>query len=98
RRTREIGLRMALGAEPGRVVWLVMREVVLLTAIGIGLGLPLSIGIGRFMESQFFGVSPTDPLTLVLATLTLVSVALAAGYVPAGQATRVDPIRALRAE
>jgi len=98
RRTREIGVRMALGAEPGRVVWLVMREVVLLAAIGIGVGLPLSVAAGRLMQSQFFGVSPTDPLTLTLATFTLLAVALAAGYVPAGQATRVDPMRALRAE
>ena len=98
RRTREIGLRMALGAEPGRVVWLVMREVVMLAAIGIGVGLPLAIAAGRLMRSQFFGVSPTDPVTLVLATVTLLTVALAAGYVPAGHATRVDPMRALRAE
>jgi predicted permease len=98
RRTREIGVRVALGAEPGRVVWLVMREVVLLAAIGIGVGLPLALAVGRFMRSQFFGVSPTDPLTLVVATVTLLTVALAAGYVPAGQATRVDPMRALRAE
>jgi len=98
RRTREIGVRMALGAEPGRVMWLVMREVVVLAAVGIGLGLPLSLAAGRFMQSQFFGVSPTDPVTLSLATVTLLAVALAAGYVPAGQATRVDPMRALRAE
>jgi len=98
RRTREIGVRMALGAESGRVVWLVMREVVLLAAIGIGVGLPLSVAAGRLMRSQFFGVSPTDPLTLALATFTLLAVALAAGYIPAGQATRVDPMRALRAE
>jgi len=98
RRTREIGVRMALGAEPGRVIWLVMREVVVLAAVGIGLGLPLSLAAGRFMQSQFFGVSPTDPVTLSLATVTLLAVALAAGYVPAGQATRVDPMRALRAE
>ena len=98
RRTREIGLRMALGAEPGRVVWLVMREVVLLAVLGVGLGLPLAIGLGRLMRSQFFGVSPADPLTLLVATVALVTVALTAGYVPAGQATRVDPMKALRSE
>jgi ABC-type antimicrobial peptide transport system permease subunit len=98
RRTREIGVRMALGAEKNNVLWLVLREVALLTAIGAGIGLPAAIGLSRFVRSQLFGLEPTDPLTLGLATLTLVAVALAAGYLPANRATRIDPMVALRYE
>jgi len=98
RRTREIGLRMALGAQPTGVVWLVMREVATLALFGVVIGLPAAIGVGHLVSSQLYGVSPTDPLTLIVATVTLLSVALLAGYIPAGQATRIDPIRALRWE
>jgi predicted permease len=98
RRTREIGLRMALGADARSVVWMVMREVVLLAAIGLALGVPLSVAGGRLVASLLFGVSPTDLPTLVGACVLLMTVALLAGYVPAGQATRVDPMRALRTE
>ena len=96
RRTREIGLRMALGAARGRVLWLVMREVVVLTAIGACIGVPVALAAGRLVESQLFGISPTDPLTLVGAAVMLLGVALFAGYVPASQAARVDPLQALR--
>ena len=98
RRTREIGVRMALGAQPTGVIWLVMREVALLALVGIAIGLPAAIGVGHLVSSQLYGVSPTDPATLIVATLTLLTVALLAGYVPAGQATRIDPIKALRWE
>jgi len=98
RRTREIGLRMALGAPAGNVVWMVMREVVAMAAIGIVVGLPLAVASGRLISSLLFGVSPADPTTLAAATGLLLTVALLAGYVPAGQATRVDPMRALRWE
>ncbi len=98
RRTREIGLRMALGADRRSVVWLVMREVIVLVVAGVGLGLPLAIGFSRVVRAQLFGVSPADPLTLLAAGATLVTVALLAGYVPAAAASRVDPMIALRHE
>ncbi|MBP1634217.1 MAG: hypothetical protein H6Q10_791 [Acidobacteria bacterium] len=98
RRRREIGLRMALGAEPRSVVWSVMKEVWALTLIGIAVGVPASVGVSRLVQSQLFGVPAGDPATIVAASLGLLAVALLAGYVPAGQATRIDPVRALRAE
>jgi len=98
RRTREIGLRMALGADTGSVVRMVMREVAAMAVVGLAVGVPLSVAAGRFVSSLLFGVSPADPGTLAAACVLLLGVALLAGYVPAGQATRVDPIRALRAE
>jgi putative ABC transport system permease protein len=98
RRTREIGLRMALGAARHHVVWMIMREVVLLAAVGLGIGIPLSVGVSRLFASQLFEVSALDPTALIAATTALLSVALLAGYVPAGKATRVDPMRALRSE
>ena len=98
RRRREIGLRMALGAEPGSVIWSVMKEVSLLTLVGIAIGVPASIAVSRLVQSQLFGVAAGDPATVAVASLVLMAVALLAGYVPAGQATRIDPVRALRAE
>ena len=98
RRTREIGIRMALGAERGRVLWLVLREVAILATLGVCLGLPSALGLSRLIQSQLFGLSPTDPLTMGLATTVLVIVALFAGYLPASRATRVDPMTALRYE
>jgi len=94
-RTREIGIRMALGADRSSVLRLVMRDVLLLAGIGIGLGLPGAIGLGRFVASQLFGLTPNDPMTLGAATLLLASVALVAGLVPARRATRIEPMNAL---
>jgi ABC-type antimicrobial peptide transport system permease subunit len=98
RRTRELGIRMALGAQRGSVVRLVMREVFLLAAIGIGIALPLAFGLGRLIESQLFGLKAMDSLTVTAATLLLATVALAAGYIPALRATPIDPMDALRWE
>jgi predicted permease len=98
RRTREIGVRMALGAKPGDVIWLVMREVLVLVGSGLVLGLIASWGLGRFVSSQLYGVSGSDPLTIAGACLMLASVAALAGYVPARRATRVNPVLALRYE
>jgi predicted permease len=98
RRTREIGVRMALGAVPGDVIWLVMREVMVLVGSGLALGLVASWGLSRFVSSQLYGVSGSDPVTVAAASLTLAFVAALAGYIPARRATRVNPVLALRYE
>ena len=97
-RTREIGIRMALGAAQENVVWMVMREVLKLVAIGVVLGVPAALGLIRIVQSQLFGLTAHDPATLVTATLGLILVACIAGYVPAMRASRLDPMRALRYE
>jgi predicted permease len=98
RRTREIGIRIALGAERGTVVWMVLKEVTFLTLIGIGIGVPGALGLSQFVKSQLFGISPADPLTIVIAAVVLGLVALLAGYIPARRASRVQPVLALRYE
>jgi predicted permease len=98
RRTREIGIRMALGAEQGNVIWMIMREVLLLVGVGVVVGVPLAIGLSSLIKSQLFGMAPHDPLTLTLATVGLAGVACFAGFVPALRASKVDPTRALRYE
>ena len=98
RRTREIGIRIALGAERRTVVWLVLREVVVLVAIGLAIGVPAALGLSRLVSSQLFGLSARDPLTLMLAVAVLAIVGAAAGYLPARRAASVEPVRALRYE
>lgn len=98
RRTREIGVRMALGAVPADVVWLVMREAIVLVGAGVVLGLGAAWGSGRLVSSQLYGVSANDPWTMAGAAAALAIVALLAGYLPARRATRVNPVLALRYE
>jgi predicted permease len=98
RRTREIGIRMALGAERSRVLWMVLREVAVLAAAGIVGGSVTALWLTRRVETQLFGISPNDPMTLVGAAVLLGVVALVAGYIPARRATTIDPMLALRTE
>ncbi len=98
RRTHEIGIRIALGAKPLDVVRLVLGEVLLLVALGIGIGLTAALATTRYVASLLFDLTPNDPLTITLATLLLMGVAVLAGYVPARRAARVDPLIALRTE
>jgi predicted permease len=97
-RTREIGIRMALGAAQTDVVWMVMRDVLLLVGVGVAVGIPASLGLARIVQSQLYGLSAHDPWTLMLATGGLAVVAAAAGYIPASRASRLDPTAALRYE
>jgi len=97
-RTHEIGVRMALGAHQGNVVGLVLKQGLVLTALGVTLGLFAAYGLTRVMSSLLFGVSTTDPITFGVISLLLAGVALAACFVPARRATRVDPMIALRYE
>ena len=98
RRTREIGIRIALGATRENVGWLILREVVRMSAIGLAIGLPLAYGIGRLVESQLFGVKASDPLVFIAAAVSLAGVAMLAGWLPARKAASVDPMVALRYE
>ncbi len=98
RRTREIGIRMALGAGGRSVVWLIMREVLMLAATGLAVGLAAAFGLTRLVEAQLFGIKSNDIATMLLATLSIAAVALLAGYLPARRATAVDPMQALRFE
>jgi ABC-type antimicrobial peptide transport system permease subunit len=97
-RTREIGIRMALGARGAAAVWLVLRDAVVMIAGGAAIALPCIGGLGRVVESQLFGVTATDPITIGATTVLLAAVALAAALVPACGAATVNPTDALRAE
>jgi predicted permease len=96
RRRREIGVRMALGAGAGRIARMIVREVLVVAALGIALGLPLVWWLGRYVESQLFGVQPHDPGALAAAVALLATVSLAAGLIPSIRAARVSPTTALR--
>ena len=98
RRTKELGIRMALGARPDSVMWLVMREVLALVGIGLAIGLPAAFALGRYVSAQLFGIQAADPGIAGLTVAVLTAVSALAGFVPARRASRIDPILALRYE
>ena len=97
-RTNEIGIRMALGAQRGTVIRMVLRETAVLIGIGLAAGVPASLACARFIQSQLFGLKAADPVTLGAALGIMIAVALASGYLPARRASKVDPLIALRYE
>ena len=98
RRTNEIGIRMALGAERTHIIWMVLKESLLLVGVGLAVGVPAAWGAAQLISNQLFGLSPSDPLTLLTAVTLLTLVAALAGYLPARKASRVNPLVALRYE
>ncbi|HUO30268.1 MAG TPA: FtsX-like permease family protein, partial [Bryobacteraceae bacterium] len=98
RRTREFGLRVALGALQRDVIWLVMRDVLLLVVAGLAVGVPLAFALSTLVRSQLFGLDANDPATIIAAVTALSLAAGLAGFVPAVRASRVDPNSALRQE
>ena len=98
RRSAEFGVRMALGASPRQVLWIIARESLLLSVAGVALGVPLALAGARLLRSFFFGLSPQDPVALVIAVLATCAVVIVASVIPARRATRVDPLVALRYE
>jgi ABC-type antimicrobial peptide transport system permease subunit len=98
RRTREFGIRIAIGAHPRALLWQVLREGGRVTSIGIGIGLLLAVAAGQFLQGILYGVNSIEPLVLVTAPLILLAASLLASYIPALRATRVDPAMALRSE
>jgi ABC-type antimicrobial peptide transport system permease subunit len=98
RRTNEIGVRMALGAQTKGVLWLVLKESIALLSLGIAIGIPAALAAVRMLQSQLFGLSPHDPLTFSTAIVTVTVVTLLAAYFPAARAAKVDPMIALRYE
>jgi ABC-type antimicrobial peptide transport system permease subunit len=97
-RTQEIGVRLAIGAQRRDVVWLVLRQVIWLSATGLAMGVGLILAAGRVLQQLLYGVRPADPLTIAGVAMLLGAVAIAAAWAPAFRASRVDPIEALRYE
>jgi ABC-type antimicrobial peptide transport system permease subunit len=97
-RSREIGIRLALGASPGAVLWMVLREALVLSCAGAAVGLAAAFALSRLMSTMLFGVPPHDPATYILAAVAAPCAALAAAWAPARRAMRVDPAASLRAD
>jgi ABC-type antimicrobial peptide transport system permease subunit len=97
-RTAEIGVRMAVGARRGQVVWMILKGGLLLTVTGVAIGIPSAMLVGHAFASSLYGVQPLDAVSYLLAVLGMALVALAASVVPAARAAGIDPMRALRME
>jgi predicted permease len=98
RRKKELGIRLALGAQPGLVIWLVMREVLLLLSIGLAIGVPSALALATYVSTQLYGIQPRDPFIVGWTLVLLTVVSVAAGLIPARRASRIDPILAIRYE
>ena len=98
RRRKELGIRLALGAQRGLVLWLVLREVLILLTIGLAIGIPAAMALGRYVSTQLYGIEPRDPSIAIMTVMLLTTVSIAAGLIPAHRASRIDPILALRYE
>jgi predicted permease len=98
RRSNEIGVRMALGAQPRQILEMVLRETLWLVSLGVAIGIPIAMGASRLIRSELYGLRATDPLTILMMTALMLFVAGLAGYLPARRATKVDPMAALRYE
>ena len=96
RRTNEIGIRMALGAQSRSVLWMVLKESLVLLGVGVAIGIPAALAVTRLLKNQLFGLKANDPLTFAVAILAVCVVTLVAAYFPALRATKVDPMVALR--
>lgn len=95
---RDIGIRLALGATPSRVLAMIVSQGLIAAVLGVGIGVAGALALARAMQTLLFGIAATDPLTYSLVALTLVAAALLGAYVPARRAARIDPVLALRAE
>jgi macrolide transport system ATP-binding/permease protein len=98
RRTNEIGIRVTLGAQRGRIMWMILREVLVLTAAGLAIGIPLALAGSHYVRSLLYGIEPTDPVAIAIGIAALVTCGLAAGLIPARRASRIDPMVAVRHE
>jgi predicted permease len=98
RRRKELGIRLALGAQPAFLIWMVMREVLLLLAIGLVIGIPSAMALGKYVATQLYGIRGNDPVIAVATVLLLTIVSAAAGFIPATRASQIDPMLALRTE
>jgi len=98
RRTNEIGIRLALGAQTRALLWMVLRESLVLLALGLAIGLPLTLASTRLIREQLFGLSAMDPMTFALAIVVVAVMTLLAAWLPARRATKVDPMVALRCD